>query len=183
MRNPKLKPWLDEGIRRVAIKGLSDLNISEIADELAISKSSFYHFFNTKEEYLEQLIEYWEEEGTVNIIKYVLLQKNLKQPITFLLNHTFTVNFENERVLQQFRAAAGTSTYLKNKVEEIDQIRISFLIAMLGQSSYSNGEIADKARQIYRFFLGTVAHCTFVKPNKEEKRRILEDFALLFGEI
>ena len=126
MRNPKLKPWLDEGIRRVSINGHADLKISEIAINIGISKSSFYHFFNTKEEYLEQLIEYWEEEEeTVNIIKHVLLQKNLKEPITFLLNHTFSVNFENELVLQQFRASAATSEYQKKRY--MRSIRLEFL--------------------------------------------------------
>ena len=183
MRNPKLKPWLDEGIKRIAVTGLGFLNISEIADELKISKSSFYHYFNTKEEYLEQLIEYWEEEGTIHIIKHVLLQDNLKEPISFLLEHVFEVNFENECVLQQFRASVGTNMMIQNKVEEIDQIRISFLIAMLSKSGYKGEELDIKARQIYRFYLGTIAHCRLVRPGKKEKLRILEDFSSLFGKI
>jgi len=183
MRNPKLKPWLDEGIKRIAVKGPLFLNISEIADELKISKSSFYHYFNTKEEYLEQLIEYWEEEGTINIIKQVLLQQNLENPILFLLTNIFDTNFENECVLQQFRVSVGTNKNIKKKVEEIDQIRISFLIAMLSKSGYSGDELNNKARQIYRFFLGTIAHCRLVSPNKKEKEHILEDFSDLFGKI
>jgi len=183
MRNPKLKPWLDEGIKRIAITGLGFLNISEIADELKISKSSFYHYFNTKEEYLEQLIEYWEEEGTVHIIKHVLLQDNVKEPITFLLEHIFEVNCENEFVLQQFRASIGTNKMIQYKVEQIDQIRISFLIAMLSKSGYTSEELKIRARQIYRFFLGTIAHSRLVEPSKKQKQQILEDFTALFGKI
>ena len=183
MRNPKLKPWLDEGIKRVAVKGLLFLNIAEIADEIKISKSSFYHYFNSKEEYLEQLIEYWEEEGTINIIKQVLLQDDLAEPILFLLKNIFDTNFENEFVLQQFRASAGANKNIEKKVEEIDQIRISFLIAMLSKSGYSGQELNNKARHIYRFFLGTIAHCRLVIPNKKEKQQIIEDFIYLFGKI
>ena len=183
MRNPKIKPWLDEGIKRIAVKGLLFLNISDIADELEISKSSFYHYFNTKEEYLEQLIEYWEEEGTINIIKEVLLQDNLTDPILFLLKNIFDSNFENECVMLQFRASIGTNKNIKKKVEEIDQIRISFIIAMLSKSGYSGEELNNKARHIYRFFLGTVAHCRLVSPNEKEKQQIIEDFTILFGKI
>ena len=183
MRNPKLKPWLDEGIKRIAYKGLLFLNISDIADEIEISKSSFYHYFNTKEEYLEQLIEYWEEVGTISIIKHVLLQDNLTDPILFLLKDIFDNNFENECVLQQFRASIGTNENIKEKVEQIDQIRISFLIAMLSKSGYTGEELEIRARQIYRFFLGTIAHCRLVSPSKKEKLQILEDFTTLFGKI
>ena len=183
MKNPKLKPWLDEGIKRIAVNGLSGLNISEMADELKISKSSFYHYFNTKEEYLDQLIEYWEEEGTINVIKQVLLQENLTDPIIFLLTNVFDFNFENECVLQQFRVSVGTNKNIKKKVEEIDQIRISFLKAMLSTSGYSDKELNNRARQIYRFFLGTIAHCRLVSPNKKEKQQIIEDFTNLFGKV
>jgi AcrR family transcriptional regulator len=183
MRNPKIKPWLDEGIKRIAVNGLLGLKVSEIADELKISKSSFYHYFNTKEEYIEQLIEYWEEEGTINVIKQVLLQENLSNPVIFLLTNVFDYNFENECVLQQFRVSVGINKNIKKKVEEIDQIRISFLIAMLSKSGYSGKDLNNRARQIYRFFLGTIAHCRLVSPNKKEKQQIMEDFTNLFGKI
>ena len=93
------------------------------------------------------------------------------------------MNFENECVLQQFRASVGTNMMIQNKVEEIDQIRISFLIAMLSKSGYKGEELDIKARQIYRFYLGTIAHCRLVRPGKKEKLRILEDFSSLFGKI
>lgn len=183
MRNPKIKPWLDEGLKRIALKGLYSLNISEIADELKISKSSFYHHFNTKEEYLEQLIEYWEEEGTINTIKQVLVQDNLADPILFLLSNIFDSNFENECVMLQLRASIGTNKDIKKRVEEVDQIRISFIISMLHKSDYEGEELNNRARQIYRFFLGTIDHCRLVSPNKKEKQQILEDFTNLFGKI
>ena len=183
MRNPKLKPWLEAGLKKVSVKGLLGINISEIADELKVSKSSFYHYFNTKEIYLEQLIEYWEEEGTINIIKQVLVQDNLAEPITFILTNVFDFSFKNECVLQQFRVSVDTNKNIKKKVEEIDQIRVSFLIAMLSKSGYSGKDLNNKARQIYRFFLGTIAHCRLVIPNKKEKQQIMEDFTDLFGKI
>ena len=45
-----------------------------MAKEINTAPSSFYHYFNTKEEYLEQLLEYWHEEGSMKIIQEVFLE-------------------------------------------------------------------------------------------------------------
>jgi hypothetical protein len=42
MRIPKLKFWLDKGVKRIAINGFLGLNISEISDDIKIAKSSIY---------------------------------------------------------------------------------------------------------------------------------------------
>ena len=100
-----------------------------------------------------------------------------------MLNNVFDFNFENECVLKQFRVYVDTNKKIKKKIEEIDQIRVSFLTAMLSKSGYSGKELNNKARQIYRFFLGTIAHSNLVTPNKKEKQQIMEDFTDLFGKI
>ncbi len=46
---------------------------------------------------------------------------------------------------------------------------------MHSKSGYSGKELNNMVRQIYRFFLGTIAHCKLVPPNKKEK--ITEDFS------
>lgn len=44
MRNPKLEPWLDAGISRIAKYGLSGINVSEIADEIKITRQVYIYF-------------------------------------------------------------------------------------------------------------------------------------------
>ena len=183
MKNPKLKPWLDSGISRIAKHGLSGINVSEMAEEIKIAKSSFYHYFTTKDEYLDQLLEYWEEEGTIRIIRNVLLHPILRQPVRHLLENILEINFVHECVLQQFRISSNDNKNIHQKVAEIDQIRISFLTAMLNKSGYTGTEANKKARQVYIFFLGIFARCNLQSPNKKERQLILDDFSNLFGDI
>ena len=183
MKNPKLKPWLDSGISRIAKHGLSGINVSEMAEEIKIAKSSFYHYFTTKDEYLDQLLEYWEEEGTIRIIRNVLLHPILRQPVRHLLENILEINFVHECVLQQFRISSNDNKNIHQKVAEIDQIRISFLTAMLNKSGHTGTEANKKARQVYIFFLGILVRCNLQSPNKKEKQLILDDFTDLFGEI
>lgn len=183
MRNPKLKPWLDAGLKRVAINGISDLNVSEIAASLKTAKSSFYHYFNTKEEYLEQLIEYCEEEGTFRIIKYVLLNSNTTNQVQLLLSEVFLNNFENELVLQQLHSSLGQNEAIRKKVEEIEKIRTSFISTLLTNTGLEKNEADRKAKQVYRYFLGTLVHCNLKAPTEDQRKEILEDFKELFGKI
>jgi len=183
MRNPKLKPWLDAGISRIAKYGLSGINVSEMAEEIKIAKSSFYHYFTTKEEYLDQLMEYWEEEGTISIIKDVLLHPDTKQPVRHLLENVFGVNFVHEFVLQQFRVSSYANKNIHNKVVEIDLMRVSFLTTMLNKSGYTGDDATKKAKQVYIYFLGNLANCNLKTPNKKEVQLILDDFTNIFGEI
>ena len=183
MINPKLKPWFDSGINRIAKYGLSGINVSEMAEETKIAKSSFYHYFATKEEYLDQLLEYWEAVGTIRIIKIVLLHPIANQPVRSLLENILEINFVHECVLQQFRISSDENKNIHQKVAEIDQIRLSFLTNMLNKSGYKGTEADKKARQVYVFFLGIFARCNLKTPNKKERQLILDDFSNLFGEI
>lgn len=183
MKNPKLKPWLDAGISRIAKYGLSGINVSEMAEETKIAKSSFYHYFTTKDEYLLQLLEYWEEQGTIRIIKNALLHPDLGQPVRKVLDNVLEINFVHECVLQQFRISSYDNKVILDKVKEIDHIRVSFLTTMVNKSGYTGAEAKKKARQVYIFFLGTLANCNLKAPNKKERQLILNDFSDLFGEI
>ena len=183
MKNPKLRPWLDAGISRIAKYGLSGINVSEMAEEIKIAKSSFYHYFATKDEYLLQLLEYWEEEGTIRIIKNALLHPDTKQPVRHVLENVLEINFVHECVLQQFRVSSFDNKNIYKKVTEIDQIRVSFLTGLLDKSDYSGTEAKIRAKQVYIFFLGTLVHCNLKAPNKKDRQLILDDFSNLFGEI
>jgi hypothetical protein len=68
-------------------------------------------------------------------------------------------------------------------VAEIDQIRISFLNAMLNKSGHTGTEAGKKASQVYTFFLGVLIRCNLKLPSKKERQLILDDFTDLFGEI
>ena len=183
MRNPKLKPWLDEGIKRIADRGLSGLNISEIAESIDISKSSFYHYFNTKEEYLEQLLEYWEEEGTVRIIKSFLLMPEQENPVYNLIKGVFELNFTNECVLQHLRISMKQNPLIESKVNQVEKMRISFIATLINKQGLSSKEALHKSNQVYIHFLGSLALCNLQKPSAEQIKNIMEDFLDFFGEI
>ena len=183
MRNPKLEPWLEEGLNRIAISGLSGLKIAEIADSIKIAKSSFYNYFNTKDEYVEQLLEYWEEEGTVRIVKKFLLEEDNDNSVFNLIQGVYQHNYRNECILQQLRIAMNDFPFIEKKLEEVERIRISFIATLINKHGLSSEESMKLSKRVYAFFLGYLALTNMKKPSKEELKDIMDDFLLFFGEI
>ena len=181
MRNPKLKPWLDAGVRRFAFQGLNGLRIKEMAHEIDTATSSFYHYFNTKEEYLEQLLEYWHEEGSMKIIQEVFLEDGPEEALTQLFDIILDRNFIYECFLLQLRAAShGNELFLK-QVNETDKIRISFLTSLLARTGLNESEARKKSNQIYKHIMGLYSCLNLIPMEKHQKEFIFEDLELLFG--
>ena len=181
MRNPKLKPWLDSGIRRFAQYGLKGLNVKEMAQEINIATSSFYHYFNTKEEYLEQLLEYWHEEGSMKIIEEVFLEDEPEEALKLLFNIVFNKGFIFESFLLQLRAASLDNEMFSSRVLETDKIRTTFLAALFARTGLKEKESRQKATQVYIYMVGVHAYNNLVPMKQEEKDQYIEGLKEIFG--
>ena len=57
--NPQIKRFYDIGLRRFAERGIDGIKIQEICEEGRVSKSSFYHYFGSKNRFVEMLFDHW----------------------------------------------------------------------------------------------------------------------------
>ena len=69
--NPQKTNFLDAGIRRFAERGIDGIKIDELCEEIGISKSSFYHYFESKKGFVEKLFDYWYEITHGNVSEQV----------------------------------------------------------------------------------------------------------------
>ncbi len=181
MRNKKIQPWLEAGVSRFTKRGPSGIKISEVAKDIKTSSSSFYHYFNTKEEYIEQLIEYWHEEGTMRIIKQVLLVEDSAKAIELLFTLIFETNFEYECFLLQMRIAARENTLFQKKVKETEKLRISFLNSLLAASGMHQGKTQFTAKQVHNYITGYLVSLNMIPPSRPELKLFLQDLNEIFG--
>ena len=181
MRNPKLKPWLDSGIRRFALFGLKGLNIKEMAHEINIAASSFYHYFNTKEEYLEQLLEYWHEEGSMKVIEEVFLEDRPLEALKLLLRTVFEKGFIFESFLLQLKVASADNKMFLHRAQETDKIRISFLTSLLARTGLTDEEARKKATQLYLYMLGVHAYTNLVPFKDKDVNQFTQHLKDRFG--
>jgi AcrR family transcriptional regulator len=61
--------WLEEGLKTLATKGPGALSIEKLARATGKTKGSFYHHFNSREQYIEALLKYHENNTMDRIIE------------------------------------------------------------------------------------------------------------------
>jgi AcrR family transcriptional regulator len=71
--------FLDAAQRLVQSKGYEAMSIQELLDELDASKGAFYHYFDSKQELLEALVERFADEAIASLVP-VLRDQDLPAP-------------------------------------------------------------------------------------------------------
>jgi AcrR family transcriptional regulator len=65
------RAWLKEGLRILREAGDQGLTIEALCTRMGKTKGSFYHHFSGRENFLQRLLEYWEETFTARVIEQV----------------------------------------------------------------------------------------------------------------
>ncbi|MER5303794.1 MULTISPECIES: TetR/AcrR family transcriptional regulator [Streptomyces] len=69
-RTPRHK-WIDEGLRALATGGPDAVQIESLAKALGVSKGGFYGYFADRRTLLDEMLERWEREVTVDVEAHV----------------------------------------------------------------------------------------------------------------
>ncbi len=60
--------WLKFALKQLVKHGPNQLTIAKLCDAKGVTKGSFYHHFNNRQQFIESLMEYWYQQMTVNFI-------------------------------------------------------------------------------------------------------------------
>jgi AcrR family transcriptional regulator len=70
----KKTKWLTEGFNLVIVNGFSGFNVDVLCKKMGVAKTSFYHFFGSRDLFLEELIKYWASESAKEVL--ISIQKS-----------------------------------------------------------------------------------------------------------
>jgi len=155
-QNPKIQKWLDIGKRRFAEKGSAGIHINEMSEEIGVAKTSFYFFFNNKEEYLNQLFAYWVVVGTTNLIAMVNQIENPTKRF-LALGRMIEENLENEYFYFQLKYYCKNNEHGRQFLEESDRQRVAFSTKLFKDAGQSDEQAEQSRRMMKVFFMGTLA--------------------------
>jgi len=62
-RTPKntIQDWIEAAKRMLVEEGISGLKVDRLANRLGVTRGGFYHHFKDRDEFFDQVIQYWEE--------------------------------------------------------------------------------------------------------------------------
>ncbi len=62
------KSWLDAALKALARGGIDRVRVESLAKNLGVTKGSFYWHFKDREQFLDELLNFWAEQSTQTVI-------------------------------------------------------------------------------------------------------------------
>lgn len=143
--------WLERGLEVLAHKGPEHLKIDRLCIELKVTKGSFYHYFGNRAQYVDDLLDYWQERNTRKIIESVEQIAALPERSLALSDITQSVDTRPEVAI---RGWALYEPKVARKLAKVDGERINHLTQLIG------GQLSDAAqgpliaKLVYAHFVG-----------------------------
>ena len=154
--NPQINRFYTIGIRRFANRGIDGIKIQEICDELKISKSSFYHYFGSKNGFVEMLFDYWFKITHEDVSKAV---DHIDDPSErfLVLKRIIDANEEVEYCFLQMKLYATTNIKAREIIRKAHKVRFGVLFKIFKMSGQSDAMAEENAKKMILLYYGRVA--------------------------
>ncbi|WP_171100598.1 TetR/AcrR family transcriptional regulator [Ruegeria sp. HKCCD7255] len=185
--------WLNVAMDVLISDGVDQIKVMNLAERMAVSRSSFYWYFKSKQELFDALLAKWQALNTAGLIA----QAELAAPtITAAVCnvHRCVVNAELFDTALDFavRDWARKSGKVRRMLDQSDARRLAALRAMFARYGYDETEAETRARVLYYMQIGydlaqlneplaarlsMVPHYLFVFTGVEPRKEEIEEFS------
>lgn len=177
---PKLrlsrKDWLEAALELLYKGGIKAVTVDALARQLNITRGSFYHHFNDRQDLTNEILKYWEQTWTIDIRDTVAaLSLDGLQSLIALGN------------LIRYRQAAGYDVAVrdwavhdkqaKKTVKETDKIRLDFIRSLFEKIGFEGLDLENRSR-LYLYYAMTEP--AFFDPPDEKIALQLDQIRLKF---
>jgi len=149
--------WLLKALEIFIEEGIDAVRITRLADELKVTRGSFYWHFNNREDLIEALVAYWKDRNTDAIINAVTKAEHLSDGIFRFFETCLDTSQFDPRLDLAIREWARRSSDIRNQLDEADKIRLQVLTELFQRFNYPMPEAFIRARVIYFAQIGFYA--------------------------
>lgn len=147
-----LQHWLDAGLRTLAEEGPQGLRIMALAQQLGVTKGSFYWHYRDLDDYQAALLREWEQRHTQQIIRAVEDQGGT--PSARLRNLLgLTVNAD-ARLALAIRRWAASHAPAREAQARVDADRVAYVAGLLVPLGWPAEQAQFLARWTYGALIG-----------------------------
>ncbi len=147
------RDWVDGALDTLGREGIVGLRVERVARSLGVTKGSFYHHFEDKEEFINRLLEHWEAEKTDKIDAQVshLHGKPAEQLLALL---EFIAENEINRYDASMRAWALLDERVATVVRRVDRNRLAYVRDLFLKMGFPADQAAMRSRMSYYYVVG-----------------------------
>lgn len=146
--------WVLAAVKRLAAHGVEHVRVEPLAQDLGVSKGSFYWHFDNRDALLSAILQMWESLGTEAIINAV--NSSTDDPVErvrALMTHTFGPA-EHDGVELGIRAWARHDPTARAVAARVDARRIGYVVELLRACGVDAPTARTRADFMYRTLIG-----------------------------
>jgi len=149
--------WLLKALDIFVAEGIDAVRITRLAQDLGVTRGSFYWHFRNREDLIDTLVSYWKDKNTEAITESVSHAGDLADGIfRFFETCIDTARFD-PRLDLALREWARRSAKVRTLVDREDEARIKALCDFFSRFGYAMPEALIRARVLYYSQIGFYA--------------------------
>ena len=161
--------WIELGYELFSKAGILGLNVEVMSKKLKCNRSSFYWHFRSKDDFVDNLVNYWQTLYTTEVIAEVNQEKNPQEKLSKLLDITLQQD-SNLDFIFYLKKYGEKNKRIKKVVDQNDRKRMDFGSELLMDLGYSEEDALLKTIIISKYLIG---HHEMMKYKKRSKKQLV----------
>lgn len=150
--------WLRLAMKVLIKEGVEHVKVLDLAGRLGVSRSSFYWYFHSRQDLLDQLLKRWAETNTKAIVEHAALPSaSIMQGIINTAICWLNPALFDPRLDFAIREWARRSKAVHKVVVEADERRVAAIQEMFARHDYPAADAFIRARVLYFMQIGYYA--------------------------
>jgi AcrR family transcriptional regulator len=145
--------WTQAGLEALRKGGVAGVRVERLAEDIGLTKGSFYWHFRGRGELLEALLEFWAREMTEAEFERISEVKGGLVPRLLTLAED-VLDKGMGRYDPAVRAWARADRKVAAAVAQVDRRRVRALTGFFEEGGFTAAEARTRARLFYTFLLG-----------------------------
>lgn len=144
--------WIEEGFRVLASEGGGGLTVDALCERLDRSKGSFYHHFDGRRRYIDELLATWEARTTDRFVEIAHADGPVEDRLRSVNREASELR--NSGVERAIRSWASSEPLARRAQDRVDRRRLALLEALCAERMNSDRSSATLARVLQLVFVG-----------------------------
>ncbi len=149
--------WLLAALEIFVNEGIEAVRITRLADDLGVTRGSFYWHFSNRADLVDSLVAYWRDKNTSVIVEAVTKAASLSDGIFRFFDTCVDSSQFDSRLDLALREWARRSADIREQIDMADTTRIQAITELFGRYGYPMPQAFIRARVIYFAQIGFYA--------------------------
>jgi AcrR family transcriptional regulator len=149
--------WLLAALEIFVAEGIDAVRITRLAEDLGVTRGSFYWHFSNRADLIDSLVAYWRDKNSSVMVEAVETATSLSDGIFNLFDTCVNNNQFDPRLDLAIREWARRSLVIRQEIDAADAVRLQAITDFFSRFDYPMPQALIRARVIYFAQIGFYA--------------------------